>query len=67
MRALPEFNNLCAFVVDACVFNLIEEVPETRNPKPETQNLKPETRNPKPETRNPKPETRSLFFFCATF
>jgi len=27
MRALPEFNNLCAFVLDACVFNLIEEVP----------------------------------------
>ena len=26
MRALPEFNNLCAFVLDACVFNLIEEV-----------------------------------------
>ena len=25
MRALPEFNNLCAFVLDACVFNLIEE------------------------------------------
>ena len=25
MRALPEFQNLCGFVLDACVFNLVEE------------------------------------------